>query len=280
MENIEKTLIKISRTLDWDCKELCDHLGLTVRELRAFKNNFQNIPLYKIYDFAEKLHLDPGRVIEGNIDFDTLYKHKNGYPFELPDRYTQYPKSRMRTVQNAIDFLEAFSFRDCFIILRKLQVSYASLIEPEESINVRLVDDIYNEMLNLGYRDRFFVALAKEGALNYKNCLSFYQRFKGIRTPKQLYENFFDDHIKYLDQNWDYKIVKSTQKEMTFNVVTNQQLQETVKKKHFGCRGFTMHRIGFAQGLFNYLGLDGLKVKLNKSIHDGHDFCQYSFKYA
>jgi transcriptional regulator with XRE-family HTH domain len=278
-EDIGITLHKVSQTLGWEKKQLIERLGVTQKEYDRLSRDFNKIPVYKLYKLSKGLDIDPGRFMKGEIDYEVLYQHQNGNLPELKQKYKESPTSRIRTVQNAIDYLDVFSREHVFKILRKLQINFASLKHPESLVNVRLIDDIYIEMMKLGYKADFFKSLAKEGAINYKNSLPFYGRFKGISSPKELYENFFDDHIRYIDRNWDYKILSSSDKEMVFEVKTSESLQEITKKKAFGSWGFTMHRVGFAQGLFSYIGMEGLNVKLLKTIHEGEKSCTYKIEY-
>ena len=273
---LTKTLHKIQDTLRIPSEMYCDVLGVPPEEI-----NPQNIPMSGLDRLAHALRLDVENLLNGEIDYQTLYQHHyHGKKAALPEKYTCNLSSRMRTAQNIIDYLELYSPFHAQLITKKLQINPSTFYDLEKKISVALVNDLYKQMAYFNFTGHDFYKAGYLGALKFKNSPAFYQKFKAVRTPHELYELFFGQQVKYLEQNWDYKIVKVSKNKCTFRVTTRPEISDIFHTTHFGTPGFCSHKAGFGAGLLEYLQISALRVQETKCFHRNDPYCEFEIEWA
>jgi len=274
-DNFWSCIDSVQEELSINDKKISDLLNITENNYKSLKDENKAIDALSMANVCRHFNLDFKNLLLGNIDITTLKKHfiENNYD-AMPERYTKFAESKSFTLRHILKLASSYN-RDT-TVLKKLQISHQKIEREDFNISVHAIADAFYMMKN-DFTDSDYLKIAKMNAFYFKDS-EFGKELRKSKTVRDMYERFLS--VEYnLEKNWSYSIVKSCEKEIVINSYPNPELVEAYKKIDYSNIYMTKFRAYFASTLTSYLGLSDAQVKVTKSVHDGHSYCQFKINY-
>ena len=238
-----------------------------------------NIPMDNIDVFLKNFQLDLDNVWKEQIDYQAIYEHYHGNPYYLPEKYSNFANTRIRTINNALDYIALISGQySREKILRKAQISELALDNADSFINVSLLNEIFTAIRDYGFSNQNSIEIGKSSSKKFKDS-PLGRSITSNQTPSSAYE-FLLSNTHLVEKNMDYRILKSSNNSITFKHITSKPTQEYFKIKNLGSDVFCYNIMGFVSGFLQYTKKRDAIVNKLTCVHSGDSSCRYEILYG
>lgn len=269
---LRKILSKIQ-----DMKFLDPHVLKEVQDAIGDLQSSGDLALDRSYHFADLLEVDFQNLSNGKIDLEALSEHLKGNKNYLPTRYQNYAQSKVRTINNVLDFLDAHQRRR---MLRKLQINEQILTDPDRQVCGQMLMDLFYAIHKEGVAVEAFRGIGFRASQKYKPIFLKAGDIQAGSSAKLVYELAIHKLDQHVEKNMQYKIEKMDVNKLLLVVTTREDLQDALKIKIFGNQPHCFNIMGWYEGILTFSKDQPAIVKKVACVHQGDSGCRYEIEYS
>lgn len=273
-------LESVRRSLGTDVCEYAGVLDVSEDEYNRILQGRGKLSAHSALKLSARANVSFEKLLQGDIDLKVLTQIGQGNLQAMPDRYTKMAKSRKRTSINILEFLERFHGRAARDrVLRNFQVSEGVFESPDEWINVLFLSDMCEYLGRSGYSPEQLYCMGSYSVVtNFDSELG--RQYRRLAANAQdVYRRFEEALIRFYDENFWYRLVKSTPHFCLIEAEPNSDVEDELKLRKIGNPAYCVTKAGAFASFTGYLGLPFAKVKEISCIHRGDRACRYLINY-
>jgi hypothetical protein len=233
------------------------------------------IEIDSLVPIVDRFNLSLDSIIEGRVDFAAVSQHCLGNDIYIPERYTVGAYSRRRTMRYLLEYVEThLGIDERSRIMRQLQVPERALDLLDEKININFAVDLMKELAQRGAPTDFFRGMGSYSIRKTKN-LPFAAELAASRTVMELYENYVEDKVKWLEKNSVYKYIAIDGESFIIEARNNEEVIDSLKDKKYGSRQACEYKIGVMTHIAEYAGFPAVRAEKLQCIHQGDECCRW-----
>lgn len=219
-------------------------------------------------------------LLSGKINFQNLSLRFDGPGNVMPEIYLKAAYGRKRASISAVHFLEEHvGWRLRLDAIRKLQISESVLQDPFAPISMQFMTDLCDYLVQRKFNNLDFFRMGTFIHETNKNGL-IARIFSEFTSPKEAYEFFFNDCMKFFEQNCLYVIKQISETSLIVDCITNPHVAAEAGKRHLGSAHICMFKSGIIASIPCYLGLPISKVKETSCVHNGGNVCRLEIDFT
>jgi hypothetical protein len=252
--------------------------------LRISTNNYQQqlgqpeilINDRSLENLAEMIDLTPENIVSGNIDFKTVAKRHAGYSTYLPEKYSRFAYSKIRTSSYLLDYVEmVYGWKTRRSILRHFQLNESIFSDLDKQISVQFISDLCLHLTQKGLVLPEFYSIGKYSTISNRNS-AVGSLFRELGRPRVAYEKCFTEFIgKYYDQNFVYTLMSLKGTTCVLEARPHQRVLDELHVSTIGNAATCASRGGTFASIMGYLGAADADVIESSCIHKGDAHCIY-----
>ncbi len=282
---VVETLERLRLGFEWEHgqsrRDWLDLLALTSRQYQAFVLGEKSLSRSSLNRLAAKIDVDPDEILAGELDFRDLCLHFSQRGSELPDRYRVASFGRRRTTITSLDFVEEhFGWNVRHQTLRHFKLGEGALALPMAPISSRFPTDLCEYLARahgLGLAD-FFRMGAHSQKANLGTLID--DVFSRSRGPRELYETFFGDMMKFFEQNSIYSIRSLGDEHCQVEMASQPDVSAALGVTHLGSEAICRLKSGIFISAMGYLDLPYAQVEETRCVHLGDDVCRFEIDFS
>lgn len=268
------TFERIRLTTNTGMSDWYDLLQLSWFEYQQLKLGIIKPSEKLIERVSEKFSLSFEGLISGLIDYRALALRYEEPSKIISDTYVKAAYGRRRASIAAVNFLEKnVNWRLRLDAIRKLNISENFLQDPFAPISMQFMTDLCDYLSQRQFQKSDFFAM---GAYTYEaNKQGLMARiFSELTSPKEAYEFFFQDCMKFFERNCSYSITQINDTSLTFECLTDSHVAAESGMRHLGSIPVCQFKSGIIASVPCYLGLPISKIKEISCVHVGDSICR------
>lgn len=284
VSNVIENFEKIRRTLNLSIPTWCEVIGTKESQYKSLVKLPNRLSIESVMAVSQQYNLNIEQLLNGEIDLLALSHHFSGNHHFIPDRYNVAAFSRKRTVLNNLEYLqEKIDWNARHHLLKKMQISEASLHDEKENINLRFFEDFYTiTKQDFGFTEKDFVAIGQRTVSRFLDA-PIAQEFRSCRTLLEVYGRLVGDLLNlYEKHNCFYKITKVSGTKITIHVTSNPDVASAFGVKHIGSASVCQFKLGVfgATPLYLHRKLPMAATKKLECEHWGDKACIFEIDFS
>lgn len=273
--DFRKQVESIRIALNLEKCQMADVLGLTINQFNRFLEGSQKLSVTALYRLIETTKLSYEGLESGKINYSVLSLHAKGCLNTIHPKYMTAPFSKRRVVTNILDFAEKIRGPLMRVrVNRYFQVSEHFWRDPDQTINIMLVQDILLYLKRFGFSNHDFYSMGSNVIITAQSS-KLGRSLSQSRDPVEVYEHFFLEHIRELEQNCYYNIVQKSDRRLIVESRSNLSITEALQLKHLGNKEGCLVRSGTIAALTQFIGFQNSRVTEVKCVHRGDSVCRF-----
>lgn len=271
---------RLQTTLKVTDEELRDILKVSFNELYEITKGRTDLDIFKLCSLSQTYKFNLDAFFDDKVDFETLRQHKMGNEQYLPEKYIVGAFSKKRLIHTVLDYVENhYNWRMKENILSYFQMSGAIYTNPDDKINVYFFEDVLKFLLKLGLTHTDIARIGLWSAITTKGTIM-EQELSKSRSPKELFEKYFQDIILFIERNNKYRIINLNE---TSCEVESHEIPDNLdifKVKYIGGPLRCLYRSGALGAATTYLGGGIANVVETTCVHRGDSVCTFRIDFA
>jgi hypothetical protein len=258
--------------LEWE--QYIEIFGMTSDEARRFHQNPKDFPLANAMNFCEYFQLDLENIFSDRFDVTAFAKNYFKGPPTLTDSYQLEKNSRIITLINIVNGLEAAGLSWLNeLIFRRLQIPKSLLLYPEIEIPVKIIVD-YLALVKKYHKDSTAMkSCGHEGIVNLNKKFSFLKNDSKLNY--EFYDDFFTQQIKNFDKSFDYQVVRCDGVNIQVKCTLREELKDLYSSHNLSNLSFLDYKSGIGSGLSTLFGQESSETTIIKEASEsGYDLIE------
>jgi hypothetical protein len=280
--NVDKqfwaNVMLIQNTIGIDESYFARELGLNTQKFQFHKMNELSIPFHGVNNLSRKIGISLDAILEKKITSTQLTAAiKHNWSARIPEKYSVGDGSRSFTVRHILSFAKKYGIYEETCAHFGLD-PFCFEYKVDFPISVQLASDILQfiaHRVNLSENDYSQMSFAN--SMYFKNS-QFGRDLSQSRNTTEVFEKFLDVS-NHVEENWSYSIQHADKHTLVLNSYSTEKLSDLYKRKDYSSYTFAKFRASMGTHLVRYLGFEGTKATITKSIHQGDNYCQFTFDF-
>lgn len=250
-------------------------LNIPLFKFNYFMNVKKDIPAFAVDNLSNALNVSFEKLCSGDFDMATLKEHLKGDTQHIPARLKENAYSKLRTIQNALEFAEDKFHPSLSAKIKKdlqLPKDISGLLD--ENISVSAVNQVFKSLKKAGAKRSDFFDIGQQSVSSFM-ASPFGDMLWEHHGKQRYWEALFESNggiIELVDRNFEYRIVSLNKQRARIQMSTRGWAKDHFKCNNYGDDAFLQNAAGFASSLcFNYNG-NYSAPKTLKCITNSDDF--------
>jgi hypothetical protein len=267
-------MAQIQEAVGLDEKFIARELGLTTSKFIFHKHNKLSVPFNGVKSLSKKMGISLNSLLVSELNPSLLKEAiKINWNSRIPKKYQIGDGSRSFTIRHILSVAKHYGVQQEILSHFSLdEISFENKIDF--SISVQLASDMLQDLstrVNLTEQDYTHMSLAN--AMYFKDSV-FGKELSESRSLSDMYERFLQV-VNHVEENWEYEMQFADKHKIVINSFSTNKQTECFKRRDYSSYTFTKFRASMGAHLTRYLGWDGARTKITKSVHNGDGHCQF-----
>lgn len=258
--------------------DMAQIMNISVSSYQNIRDKNYSPPFSSVANIADAFGLNIESLIGNGFCTETAVNFFTGNKFKIPEKYSVYKSSNVKTVANFLDFISwKMGKVKAESIAKKYQITQEVLAKNDMKISGEVLLDIYSELSHIDFNqyEEMGLLASQKYSKDFLGKIVYLEN-----TPKIAYQNIIASLSKTVDKNLSYKIIKIDNKRLYLSVKTREETSSMLSIKHFGCVQHCYNIIGWYKGFLRYIDTNNAIVKKLSCVHFGDQECLYEVDYS
>jgi hypothetical protein len=275
------TFERLRVILDESEQEWRDLLMMSKRDYTMFRNGKTTPTIAAASQIAKRTNLTLDHLLSGEIDFNQVSRLLAGQYDSIPERYRVGAFSRRRTSLAVLDYVEVvWSWEHKADILAKFQMHEKAFSDHENTINIRFLSDLCEEVTRRGATSKTLFNMGAHASKVNKSAMK--KHLKDIKTTKKLFEFVLGSGLvsQFYDRNFDYTLESLKDDSCIISLKESDAVKDALKTNIIGNPEMCTFRSGTMYTLPAHVGSQATSVRKLSCRHQGDESCRYEISFG
>lgn len=279
MRNEIDVLKQIQNELALDQYQMASLLDISESSLKDTYNQKRNLKFNNLFSLSKKLNIDMDCLLNDDVDFDLVRSFYYQDQSRLSEKYLdKAPFSKMKSTKSLFDYISYTHSGHNLLkenFLRHFQINEDILENKNLSVNLNFIKDttkFLNQFIELDYYSAGQFSCYN---LATKPFIKSLKKLNYSKTPRKLFEYFFENLIKHFEENFDYKITKASNQDIYFSVSPKESVQDSYRKNIIDNKAISYYRCGVISALPTLIDHSALDVVSINNVNKKNPVYKY-----